>query len=44
MALIQAVKLHSTAITRLLFQFGLLALVKAYLHYTFRNSLEKKLK
>ena len=33
MTLIQAVKLISTLVTTLLFQFGLIALVKAYLHF-----------
>ena len=41
-ALIQAIKLLFMAVTWLLFWFGLIALVKVYLHLTFRKSLEKK--
>ena len=43
-ALIQAVKLESTVVTRLLFWFGLLTLVKAYLPLNLIKLIAKKIK
>ena len=43
-ALIQAVKLESTVVTRLLFWFGLLTLVKAYLPLNLIKLITKKIK